>query len=712
MITRKKISNIKSALISCKHWSNRGLLFFALIISFSIPAIATCNDQSPIMSCASVLPNGDVTLTWQTPVNTGVFDSYHIFKSNSPGGPFVVLDSIFAPNQTTYTHVGANANIAPVYYYIQTRCLAQGFSAAINTVQTIFLNVTNPANGTALLTWNPIFSNAFYNYSIFQEHPTGVWILTGSKNNSAGIQANMNFIDTVYLCNKSNSIINYRVEVVDASGCISQSSVSGGTFQNTIVPAIPLFDTMSVDDNNTALMSWNISPSIDVEGYVIYKFNGASWIPVDSVLGINSTSYNYLSSNAGFNSEQYRLAAYDSCGNISPLGAVYSTIHLTATADICNRSATLNWTDYLTFNTGLSNFRIFQATAGAAGPYTLIGNVTAGVLTYIVSGLAPNTTYYYKIEAVDVSGTKTASSNRITFYSATPIPPRFLYLRKVSVLDPPNQVNLTCHIDVAAPARRFKIMRSLDTVAANYIQVGTIPPSKTSPILFTDNKVLTDNNSYYYKVISVDSCGYDGMQSNVSRTMLLSIVSNSKTSTNNLIWNDYEGWPDGVASYNIYRGIDGVMDPIPIANVPFSSSGINTYTDDVSHFLQGQGIFSYYIEATEGNGNTFGFNEISLSNTAEGYQDFKIFIPNAFFPDGEHNTVFKPVTLYVNVTDYQFQVFNRMGLQVFSTENLTEGWDGTYNGRICEFGVFVYMIRFKSSRGEYIDLKGSVTLLR
>ncbi len=542
---------------------------FDLLLSLSIGAsplspVLACGDTSPVMNCATVLPNGDVTLTWLTPVNTGVFDSYHIFKSNTLGGPYVVLDSIFAPNQTSYTHLGANANIGSVYYYIQTRCTGQVYSPALDTIHSIFLNVSNPSNGTAVLSWNPMVTDTVATYSLYQEYPTGTCTLTGAKNNPIGASVNLSFIDTVFICNAN---INYRVEIANSSGCISRSSISGGAFQNTIVPSTPLFDTMSVDDNNRALMSWNVSTSSDVEGYVIYQFNGASWIPVDSVLGINNTGYNYLSSNAGLGVEQYRLAAYDSCGNISPQGAVFSTMHLTASADICARSAILSWTAYSTFAGGLAHYRIFQATAGASGPYTLIDSVVAGTLSYVSSNLAPNTMYYYKIEAVDVSGTKTASSNRLAFYSATPIPPNFLYLQNLSVIDP-NQIVVTCHIDVASPASAFKIMRSIDTVAGNFVQVGTVASTGTSPITFTDNTVLPDGISYYYKVIVVDSCGYDGMESNVSRTIQLSIKSDSKASTNTLTWNDYEFWSGGVAFYNIYRSIDGLLDPVPIATIP------------------------------------------------------------------------------------------------------------------------------------------------
>lgn len=677
------------------------------ITTVSITVLALSIVESPQPRCVSVLPNGDVTLTWLTPLDTaGTFNGYFIYTSASPGGPFTLLDSILVYGQTSYTHVGANANAAALYYYIQTRsgCVGQVFAQPKDTIASIHLTVVNPGNGTAVLSWNPIaipnISTSSGIYNIYQEFPTGVWTLVGTT-------TGLSFIDTIFVCNQT---VNYRVEISDASGCISVSSVDGGLFQNIIVPTIPTFDTLSVDDSNNALMNWNINPSPDVAAYIIYQFNGSVWVPIDTVFGINNINYNYLLSDADLASEQYRLAAFDTCGNVSPLGTVFSTIYLTSVPNICNRSVDLSWTAYPTIGTGLAGYRIYRSTVGTAGPYTLDGTVGPGTLTFSSLGLAASTTYYYKIEAFDFSGTRTVSSNRISFYSAVPIPPVFSYLRKVSVLDP-SRVDVTCHVDVAASTLNYKIMRSLDTVSANFSQIGTVPVSVVSPIIFSDYNALYDKNSYYYKIVNVDSCGYDGLETNIGRTILLNAVSNSEDMTNHLWWNDYEDWLGNVMSYNIYRGVDGVIDPTPIAMVPFTGSGTNTFDDDISMILQGEGVFNYYVEALEGMGNIYGFSDNSISNIAEAYQDPKVFIPNAFRPYG-FNSVFIPVTTFVDFTEYEFDVFNRWGLQVFSTNNVDQGWDGTNHGTKQELGVYVYLVRFKTSKGEYLEFKGSVTLLR
>ena len=190
-------------------------------------------------------------------------------------------------------------------------------------------------------------------------------------------------------------------------------------------------------------------------------------------------------------------------------------------------------------------------------------------------------------------------------------------------------------------------------------------------------------------------------------------MSNSNNLTNELTWNDYEVWSGAVMSYNIYRGIDGNIDPTPLANVPYKGVGENKYVDDIGSELSGAGIFTYYIEALEGMGNIYGFSENSISNVAEAYQNPLIYIPNAFVPiEKGINKIFKPVTTFVDFTQYEFCIFDRWGEELFKTKDVTMGWDGFANGKSCESGVYIYLVRYKTARGEYLQYKGSVTLLK
>ena len=67
---------------------------------------------------------------------------------------------------------------------------------------------------------------------------------------------------------------------------------------------------------------------------------------------------------------------------------------------------------------------------------------------------------------------------------------------------------------------------------------------------------------------------------------------------------------------------------------------------------------------------------------------------------------------YVEKKNYSLRIFNRWGEQVFQTNDPTVGWDGTANSHKCPEDVYIYILQFQMSDGQYIERKGSVALLR
>jgi gliding motility-associated-like protein len=69
--------------------------------------------------------------------------------------------------------------------------------------------------------------------------------------------------------------------------------------------------------------------------------------------------------------------------------------------------------------------------------------------------------------------------------------------------------------------------------------------------------------------------------------------------------------------------------------------------------------------------------------------------------------------LVYGVEEYKFDIYDRWGERIFKTGDVTKGWDGTYKGKPCEQGVYVWMITFMNlvtKREEYHY--GHVTLLK
>jgi gliding motility-associated-like protein len=676
------------------------------IATISITVLSQPVVASPNVHCVAVAPNGDITLTWDQPVDTaGTFNSYHIFSSTNPNGPFNVIDSVFNYNQLSYTHAGANGNAGPVYYFVKTRsgCGGQVFLPARDTVSSMYLTVTNSANVAALLNWNNISIPApptqFAWFRIYREYPIGNWTLIDSTQST-------NYVDSISVC---NSQINYRIEIGDSLGCVSVSNVAGNIFQDPIVPAIPLMDSVSVSSTNSAQIGWQPSSSQDVVGYVVYQYINGIWTAIDTVWGINNTAYNNLISNAGQQSESYVVAAFDSCGNISTFSLQHNTLYVTPSLNICDATTTLSWTPYVNMPGGLGGYNIYVSDNG--GPFLLSGSTPSGTTSFVHSGLTQFHSYCYYVVAYNTTSTITASSERVCVFANVPQQPVFNYLRVATVAGT-NIVHLKAYVDVTADVIRYDVYRA-DSINGNFVLIGNAPANPPNTVInYTDLTPQTDMQSYYYKMIAIDSCGENSMESNIGRTIFLQAVANNEI-TNTLNWNDYEQWLGGVMFYNIYRTIDGVPDPAPIATIPFTNAGNNIYLDDVSAYNHNIGKFSYQIEGVEGAGNIYGFADTTYSNIAEVVQKPLVYVPNAFTPNGNGlNDIFMPSTGFVDIVDYNFAVFNRWGEKIFETNDRNAGWDGKSGGKKCEEGVYVWLLTFKTASGQYIDQKGIVTLMR
>ncbi|MEM6966578.1 MAG: PKD domain-containing protein, partial [Bacteroidota bacterium] len=87
------------------------------------------------------------------------------------------------------------------------------------------------------------------------------------------------------------------------------------------------------------------------------------------------------------------------------------------------------------------------------------------------------------------------------------------------------------------------------------------------------------------------------------------------------------------------------------------------------------------------------FTEVKLANTCP---ETLISVPNALTPNGDG--VNDDLQIFVNadleLLDYKFQVYNRWGNVVFSTDDVNELWDGSYNGIALSQGVYIFMLEF------------------
>ena len=87
------------------------------------------------------------------------------------------------------------------------------------------------------------------------------------------------------------------------------------------------------------------------------------------------------------------------------------------------------------------------------------------------------------------------------------------------------------------------------------------------------------------------------------------------------------------------------------------------------------------------------------------------YIPNVFSPNGDGNNDFFLVR-GEQIAEIEMRVFDRWGNCVFSSQDISTGWDGRYKDKDCPDGVYFYTAQVTYLNGAVDERKGTLTLVR
>lgn len=689
------------------HFLKKGKLYCILLlfVAYSLNSI-----NSPQSSCVLVLSNGQALLTWNIPADpNNEFGNYNIYASPSATGGYTNVGTVSTYTSTNFMVTSCNANTQSWFFYVTVTNNLGAESAPLDTLQSIFLIITTPANSsTAGLLWNnihnPSLNGETAKYNIYKEFPIGNWTQIASQFvNNTGTLRNT-FTDVISVCHDS---INYRIELLDSVlGCTSVSNVKGNWFKDKTPPSIPILDSVSVNAAGQAILSILPSSSPDNKCYVIYIFNVNSYTGVDTICNNNqNATYTYTLSSAYSGSIVFSIAGKDSCENISLIDSLMQgTIFLRGSFNSCTKKTTVYWNPYKHMIGGVQNYEILYSFNG--GPYIHLGDTTGTV--YYQQNVLPGNNYCYIVRAhsnlkkINGQDTVSSTSNPVCIRPFLIPPPSFVYENDVTVNQPAENILVEWGIDSTAKIGGFDVYLA-DTLPGPYSKVGHIPPTGGRNYSYTDLTSNVNLRSYFYYEEVLDSCGLPFLHTDTSHTIFLT-GSSGPNYTSILNWNAYGRWSGSVGIYNIYRSLNGIFSGTPVTSV---IGTVTSYTDDVSNLGVNEGKFTYYIQAVEAAGDAYGYSSLSESNSIDIYQNAELYVPNAFFPRGV-NKVFLPIGNFVNVSDFRLSIFNRWGQKIYETLSTTEGWDG---GNFDQ-GLYVYLIQFTTALGEFREVRGTVTLLK
>lgn len=87
-----------------------------------------------------------------------------------------------------------------------------------------------------------------------------------------------------------------------------------------------------------------------------------------------------------------------------------------------------------------------------------------------------------------------------------------------------------------------------------------------------------------------------------------------------------------------------------------------------------------------------------------------VFVPNVFTPNGDgKNDVLKVYANYVRSID--LKIFNQWGQLLFSTTDVTSGWDGKHKGQLQPVGVYAYTLKLIRQDGTTVNKSGAINLI-
>ncbi len=481
--------------------------------------------------------------------------------------------------------------------------------------------------------------------------------------------------------------------------------------QNNL-PDPPKFQSASVipeSSPTTVKLTWQPSDSTDVVGYIVYKIVDNITTTLDTVYDRVSTTYEYTGSSAKNTSERFRLASFDRDGYKSTITDPHSTILLKSTFNKCERKVALTWSNYSGWGTNIANYRIYRRFTGT--DYQLIKTVAATTTEYTDENLANDRWYCYYIEAVSNNGT-TATSNSIDFTASGHEGPLRLIAQYASV-DENQNIALSFQITNSGEVSEFQLLRAMNN-DDNYRTIASFPFTGQTQIVYTDGDVDASQNTYQYKLASIDPCGQISKTSNIASNMLLT-VNSLETTDHNLEWTEYRDWPNGVISYKIYSYFDGVA-----TEIGSNGQGVLTFNNNISEYVKRchdkneyiTSSFCYFIEAYEYTSDIQQQN-VSRSNIACTYETPIVWMPTAFniTSKDEVNRVFKPIMSFVKDYPYEFIIYDRWGQQVFKTTNITEGWSGKDAKRYYHTDYYVYKLRYADYKDKEYSKSGTFYLL-
>ena len=379
-----------------------------------------------------------IDLSWTAPTSDGgaAISGYRIDVSTNGGSSFSQL--VASQSGTSYSHTGLTAGTARHYRVRAINSVGNsGWSNTANATTADSPTATAPGAPTSLtaaadgqttidLSWTAPTSDGGAAISGYR-----IEVSTNGGSSFSQLVASHSTTSYSHTGLTAGTARHYRVRAINSVGSSGWSNTANATTAAATAPGVPTSLTAAADGQTTIDLSWT-APTSDggaaISGYRIeVSTNGGSSFS-QLVASHSTTSYSHTGLTAG-TARHYRVRAINSVGNSGWSSTANATTvaatatfpdaptELTATASgqtIIN----LSWT--APRNTGgapISDYRILVSEDGIDFTTILVSSHTT--TSYSHTGLAPGTTRYYRVSAINSVDRRGPVSNTANATTAT-----------------------------------------------------------------------------------------------------------------------------------------------------------------------------------------------------------------------------------------------------------------------------------------------------
>ena len=450
---------------------------------------------------------GRPTLTWKAVTGAA---KYEVYRARSLNGDYIKYSTVTGTSYTNTSYI-EDGNT----YYYKVRALdANGTAGAWSSIVSVTYRAASTgtlsaptvtggtdAQGRPTLTWKAVTGAA--KYEVYRARSrSGEYIKYSTVTGTS-------YTNTYYI--EDGNTYYYKVRALGSDGTAGAwSSIVSVTYHaaSTGTLSAPTV-TGGNDSQGRPTLKWNaVSGAAKYEVYRARSKDG-DYIKYSTVTGTSYTNTSYIEDG---NTYYYKVRALDANGTAGAWSSIASVTYRAASTGTLSAPTVTGGNDSqgrptLKWNavTGAANYEVYRARS-RSGEYIKYSTVTGTSYTntsYIENG----NTYYYKVRALDASGTAGAWSSivAVTYRAAS-----------TGTLSAPtvtggndSQGRPTLKWNAVTGAAKYEVYRARSK-DGDYIKYSTVTGTS-----YTNTSYIENGNTYYYKVRALKSDGTAGAWSSI-----------------------------------------------------------------------------------------------------------------------------------------------------------------------------------------------------